>query len=158
MVAAMDEARAIGRDGALPWRLPADLKRFKAITLGKPLIMGRLTWESIGRPLPGREHFILSRHRRYEAPGCTVVHSLEEALEATAQAPEVIIAGGEQVYRQAMPLTTHLRLTVVHTRVEGADTWFPAFARQQWRLQGEEHRPADERHAFAMSFQDWERR
>jgi dihydrofolate reductase len=160
LVAAMDEARAIGRGGALPWRLPADLRRFKAITMGKPLIMGRLTWESIGRPLPGRPHFILTRSPDYRAPGCTVAHSLQEALEAARRLDggEVIIAGGQQVYRQALPLATDIRLTLVHTRAQGADTWFPAFSQEDWRLVHEERRSADDRNAFDMTFQDWARR
>ncbi|MDX1687598.1 MAG: dihydrofolate reductase, partial [Candidatus Promineifilaceae bacterium] len=103
LIAALDRNGVIGDDGRIPWRLPADLKYFKRVTMGKPLIMGRKTYESIGRPLPGRQNIVLTRQRDYRAPGCTVVHSLEEALAAAGDAEEVMVAGGGSVYRQFLP-------------------------------------------------------
>ncbi len=124
LIAAMAENRVIGRGNAIPWNLPADLKRFRAITTGHPVIMGRKTFESIGGPLPGRKTVILTGSGEYLAEGCVVVHSLREALDACAASSEVFICGGGEVYREALPLSSRIYLTVVHLDVEG-DTLFP---------------------------------
>lgn len=151
IVVATDEGGAIGRDGQLPWQLPDDLRRFKALTLGKPIVMGRKTWESIGRPLPGRHNIVVTRQPDYSASGCSVVSSLPEALEQAGDAPEICVIGGAEIYRLALPMTTVIHLTRVHARVP-ADTWFPALDSAQWReLQRETH-AADERHALPFSF------
>lgn len=141
----------IGRGGTLPWRLSSDLKRFKAITMGKPILMGRRTHESIGRPLPGRENIVITRNRDYAAPGCTVVHSLEEALRAAGSAPEVMVVGGAELYREALPLCGRMYVTEVEDSGEG-DTHFPAFRREEWRTVHEEAVPADERNEFPSRF------
>jgi dihydrofolate reductase len=124
LIAAMSDDRVIGRENAIPWHIPADLKRFKSITLGHPVIMGRKTFESIGGPLPGRKVIVLSRNRDYHVDGGDVFHNLREALDACAGADEVFICGGGEVYRDALPLASRIYLTVVHMDVDG-DTLFP---------------------------------
>lgn len=124
LIAAMAENRVIGRGNAIPWDLPADLKRFRAITMGHPVVMGRKTFESIGGPLPGRKTVILTGSGDYRAEGCVVVNSLREALDACAASDEVFICGGGEVYREALPLASRIYLTVVHLEVDG-DTFFP---------------------------------
>jgi len=156
LVVAMDEQGTIGRDNALPWRLPEDLKRFKAITMGKPILMGRKTFESIGKPLPGRLNLVLTRSQDWRREGVVTVHSIEEALAHAADAPEFAIIGGEEIFRLALPLAKRLYLTEVHARVEG-DTVFPPFDRSQWREVERSEHPADNRHAYAMTFSTLER-
>jgi dihydrofolate reductase len=124
LIAAVAENGVIGAAGRMPWHLPADLARFRAITTGHPVIMGRRTYESIGRPLPGRTTIVLSRTPGYGAPGCIVVPSAAEALAAAGGAAEVFIAGGAQVYRQFLPLAQRIHLTLVHAAPPG-DTLFP---------------------------------
>jgi len=151
IIVATDERGAIGHEGQLPWRLPEDLKRFKAITLGKPVIMGRKTWDSIGRPLPGRLNIVVTRQPGLELAGATVVGSLDEALAAAGDAPEACVIGGAEIYRLALPLADTLHLTRVHATV-AADTYFPVLDPQQWVEVAREERAADERHAHAYAF------
>lgn len=132
LAVAMDRRRAIGRDGALPWHITEDLRRFKAQTWGKPIVMGRRTWEAIGRPLPGRVNIVITRERDYAAPGCEVVHSLDAALARVPGAEEVVVIGGGVVYAEALPLADRLYLTLVDAEVDG-DTWFPDYAPEDWR-------------------------
>lgn len=126
----------IGRDNGLPWHLPEDLKRFKALTLGHPVIMGRKTFESIlaslGKPLPGRENIVVTRSRSYAAPGCRVVHSLGEAVSACAGADEAFVIGGAEIFALALPLAQRLYATEIDADVEG-DAAFPAYDRSAWR-------------------------
>jgi dihydrofolate reductase len=151
LVVAADEEGGIGRGGGLPWHLPADLKHFRTLTMGKPVIMGRRTWESIGRPLPGRRNIVVSRQPSVQAPGCEVVGSLAEALQRVDDAAEVCIIGGAEIYRLALPLADIIHLTRVHARVE-ADTFLPPLDPQEWRLRSREEHAADERHAYPYSF------
>jgi len=147
----MAENRIIGRENRLPWRLPADLRRFKSLTMGKPVIMGRKTYESIGKPLPGRSNIVVTRDPDYRAPGCQVVHSLEQALEAGAGHAEVMVIGGAELYRQALGRAQRMYLTLVRAEVEG-DTLFPDIEPQQWReLERESHR-ADEKNQYDYDF------
>lgn len=132
LVVALADNGVIGRDGGLPWHLPADLKRFREITWGHPIVMGRRTHESIGRVLPGRLNLVISRDPRCAAAGCVVVPDLEAALAAAGAAPEVMIVGGAAVYAAALPRATRLFLTEVHARVDG-DVRFPDFDRRAWR-------------------------
>lgn len=155
-VVAMARNGVIGRDGGLPWRLPDDLRRFKALTLGKPVLMGRRTFDSLGRPLPGRENIVLTRDPGWSAQGCRVVHSLDEALAVAGDAAEVMVIGGAEIYRVAWPRLERLELTEVHADVEG-DTRLEGFDAAEWREVAREHHPADERHAFAFSFVTLER-
>ncbi|TAJ95253.1 MAG: dihydrofolate reductase [Gammaproteobacteria bacterium] len=151
LIVAMDEQGVIGQGCKLPWRLPADLRRFKSLTLGKPVILGRKTHESIGKPLPGRENIVISRDPDYRSPGCRVADSLDAALAACADAAEVMIAGGAEVYRAALPLADRIYLTEVHARVDG-DVHFPVFNRREWREASREELPADVQNIHAVSF------
>jgi dihydrofolate reductase len=147
----------IGRDNALPWRLPEDLKRFKATTLGKPILMGRKTFESIGRALPGRLNLVLTRERAWSAPGVLVVHSVAQALAAAGDAAELIVIGGAEVFRLLMPLARRVYLTQVHADVAG-DTFFPSFDATEWADVERDTHPVDERHAHPLTFTTLERR
>lgn len=147
----MSRNRVIGRDGTLPWRLPADMRHFVALTRGKPVIMGRKNYEDIGRPLPKRTNIILTRQHDFEAEGCLVAHSAEEALRLASAAPEVMIIGGEGVYDLFLPLADRVYLTVIEAELEG-DTWFPALDPAKWLLKSEQYRPADEDNAHPMRF------
>jgi dihydrofolate reductase len=151
MLVAADERGAIGRDGALPWHLPNDLKRFKALTMGKPVVMGRRTWLSIGRPLPGRQNIVVTRQDGFVAPGATVVGSLDAAIAAAGDVPEVCIIGGGELYRLALPRADLIRLTRVHATVT-ADAFFPALEAGQWREVSREDHAADANHAYPYSF------
>jgi dihydrofolate reductase len=151
IVVAAAENGVIGSGNELPWRLPDDLKRFKSLTLGKPIVMGRRTWDSIGRPLPGRTNIVVTRRAGLQLEGCTVVGSLAAAFEAVASAPEVMVIGGADIYRQAIASTTTVHLTRVHARVAG-DVHFPELAPGEWVETGTQFHPADERHAYAFSF------
>jgi len=144
LVLAMAENGVIGNKGGLPWRIPDDLRRFKQITLGKPCIMGRRTWESLPRkPLPGRTNIVVTRDRTFSAEGPVVVHSLEEALARTHDAPEVAIIGGAELFKQALPVANRVDLTEVHADIEG-DTRMPAFDRSIWKERArEDHVTAD---------------
>lgn len=150
LVAALSENRAIGRGGALPWRLPDDLKRFKRLTLGKTILMGRKTWDSLGRPLPERENWVLTRDPDFAAPGARAFRGLEVAL-AAHPAGELMIIGGADLYQQTLPIATRLELTQVHAQVEG-DAFFPALDPAHWQELWREDHPADERHAHPYSF------
>ena len=157
LIAALAENRVIGRDNRLPWRVPADLKHFRALTMGKPVIMGRKTWESIGRPLPGRDNIVVTRAAGYRAEGCRVVHSVSEALQAATGADEAMIIGGANLYEQTLDAADRLYLTQIRAEVEG-DACFPEFDTQAWREIERESHPADERNEYAYDFVVLERR
>lgn len=147
----MDKKGVIGLEGVLPWRLSADLKHFKAITMGKPLVMGRKTHESIGRSLPGRKNIVLSHAKDFDAEGCTIVHSLDDALQAAGDVDEVMIMGGSGIYDQSLARADRLYLTEVHADVSG-DVYFPEFNKGEWlEIEREEH-SADEKNNFDYSF------
>ena len=156
LIAALAENRVIGRDNALPWRLPADLKRFRRLTTGHAVVLGRKNYESIGRPLPDRRNIIVTRNRAYAAPGCDVVHSLEAALQLAANDSEIFIIGGAELYQQTLSRADRLYLTLVHATVAG-DTFFPAFHAGDWREVERERHAADAQHAYAFSFVTYER-
>lgn len=156
IIAAMSENRIIGRAGSLPWRLPADLKRFKSLTVGHTVIMGRKTFQSIGRPLPDRRSIVITRNADYRAEGVLIVLSLEDALSQAADDEEAFIIGGGELYRHALPLADRLELTIVHAVIEG-DTSFPELDIKDWKLIGEERHEADDRHAYPFTFQRYER-
>jgi dihydrofolate reductase len=157
LIVAMAQNGVIGRDNALPWRLPADLRRFKEFTLGKPILMGRKTFEAIGRPLPGRANLVLTRDRDWRAPGVIPVHSVEEALLQTRTCEELVAIGGAEIYRLLLPLARRIYLTHVHADIPG-DTYFPAFDPAQWDDVEFRALPADERHAYPVTFVTLERR
>ena len=157
LLAALDRAHAIGKDGDLPWHLPDDLRRFKALTLGKPVLMGRRTAESLRRALPGRRNLVLTRSGRVPHAGMEAFASLGAALDAVAGVEEACVIGGGEVFTAALPLATRMHLTWVDTVVAGADAHFPAFAPSEWRVVSREAHAADERHAFAFEFVDYQR-
>ena len=156
LLVAATENGVIGRDNGMPWHLPDDLKHFKALTLAKPVLMGRKTFESIGRPLPGRTNLVLTRTAGWSAPGVIVVPDLEAAIRAAGAAPELIIAGGAQVYVLALPRATRIYLTRIHAVIAG-DTRLPEIADSEWRETSRELHPIDTRHPYAMSFVTLER-
>ncbi|MEM9417024.1 MAG: dihydrofolate reductase [Bacteroidota bacterium] len=153
IIVAKAQNNAIGKDNQLLWHLPQDMKHFKQTTMGHHMIMGRKTFESIGRPLPGRELIVVTRNPDYHAPGCKTVGNIEEALAWAEQAgePEVLIAGGEEIYRATLPLTDKIYLTEVKTVLEG-DTFFPTLDQNKWREMQRTAHPADENHAYAYDF------
>jgi dihydrofolate reductase len=154
LIAAMDRNRAIGKGGRLPWHLPDDLRRFKALTLGHTVLMGRKTFESIGRPLPGRRNVVLTRNPNFQVEGVEVVSTLEAGLAGG----EIMVIGGGEVYTLALPLARRMWLTLVDTEIIGADTFFPEFDPSLWRETGRAFHPADGQHPFSFSFLDLERR
>ena len=157
-VVAATENDVIGRNNGMPWHLPADLAHFKAITLGHPVLMGRKTYEAIGRPLPGRRNLVLSRSPDFAVPGVEVVHSLEAAIAAAGDVPELMVIGGAALYTLALPRTDRVHLTRLHMTLDG-DAHFPALPESQWReVSRSPRRPADERNACDMTFLVLERR
>lgn len=155
LVAAMGRNGGIGFRGRMPWHLPAELKHFKRTTLGKPVVMGRKTWESIGKALPGRQNLVVTRNEAYAAEGCQVVASLVEAIE-TAEDTEVMVIGGGELYRQALPLASRMVLTTVDIEPE-CDTWFPAWDPSEWTLVSAEHVPRGEGNELAFEVVEWQR-
>ncbi len=156
IISAMTRNRVIGRNNAMPWHLPADLQHFKAVTLGKPMIMGRLTWESLPGRLPGRPHIVLTRNLQYQAEGAQVVHSWAKALAAAGQAPEVMVVGGAELYAQALQSAQMLYLTLIDAEIEG-DAYFPDFDAAAWRQAESVERAADERNPYDLRFVRLER-
>lgn len=150
-VVALDRNRVIGRDGALPWRLPDDMKHVREITMGKPLIMGRRTYESIGRALPGRTSIVLTREASFHAGGVLVAHTPEEALRLAGDVPEVVVFGGAQIFRAFLPRADRIYLTEVDAEVRG-DTFFPEIDPAEWRESERVEHGRDERHPFAFRF------
>ena len=151
IVVAMDRQGTIGREGGLPWRLSADLRRFREITMGHPLIMGRRTHESIGRPLPGRLNIVLSTDPAFRAPGCVVVPDLERALAMCGEVDEVMVVGGARVYAAALARCARLFLTEVEADVSG-DVSFPALNREDWREVRNEPVAADDKNEYPCRF------
>jgi dihydrofolate reductase len=149
-IVAMADNGVIGRDNGLPWHLPDDLRRFKALTMGHAMLMGRKTWDSIGRALPGRRSLVLTRDAGWRAPGCETVTSLEEAVERAGGATLFVI-GGAEVFALAWPIVGRLELTEVHAAPEG-DTRLSGFDRREWRETFREEHAADARHAHPFSF------
>ena len=157
LLAALDRGHAIGKGGGLPWHLPADLKRFKQLTLGKPILMGRRTAESLGRALPGRRNLVLTRSGQVPFVGMQAVASLDAAISSIAGEPELWVIGGGEVFAETLPLAARMHLTWVDTEVAGADAFFPRFDAAQWRVAARDRHPADAQHAFAFEFVDYER-
>lgn len=157
LIVAMARNRVIGRNNELPWRLASDLKRFKSLTMGHHVIMGRKTYDSIGRPLPGRTFIVVSRSWKTAPEGVLVVRSVEEALETACGEEEVFVLGGADIFRLTLPIAHRLHLTLVHADVEG-DILFPKIDFSEWRLVSQEDRSADENNEHAVSFLIYERR
>ena len=156
-VVAMADNGVIGRGNGLPWRLPDDLKRFKSITIGHTVLMGRRTYETIARPLPERRNLVLTRDSNWSAAGCEVVYSPEEALKAVAESGRLFVIGGAQVFLACWPFVNRIELTEVHADLEG-DTRLRGFRRGEWAETFREEHAADEKHAQSFSFVTLERR
>ena len=156
IIVAASANNVIGAQGELPWRLSDDLKRFKAVTMGKPVVMGRKTWESIGRALPGRQNIVITRQADFAADGCDVVQSTDTAIAAAGDVAEIMVIGGSQVYELFLPVAQRLYLTRVHADVDG-DAFFPMVDESQWRPIGDEPHAADDRNEFDFSFRTYER-
>lgn len=157
LVVAMARNRVIGRDNAMPWRLPAELAHFKKVTLGHPVIMGRRTYESIGKPLPGRTNIVVTRNAGFNAPGCVVVTSLDDAWKAAGDAGEVSVIGGTAIFAEALPVADVIHLTEVDAEIAG-DTYFPPFDRGEWRETEIAYHAADERNAYPFRILELRRR
>lgn len=156
LIVAMAENRTIGKDNALPWRLPADLRRFRRLTTGHSVIMGRRSYESIGRPLPERTNIVVTRHPGYRADGCLIAHTLEQALSLAQGAREIFVIGGAQIYAQTLKHADRIYLTLVHAQVPG-DTFFPAVDMSTWHETEREIHAADDKHTYRYSFVTLER-
>ena len=159
LIVAVSSNGVIGRDGDLPWHLPADLRHFKKTTMGHHLIIGRATWDEVGRPLPGRTMVVVTRNRDFNADGVLVAHSVEEALALARDDDEPFIGGGAEIYRQALEagLVDRLHITRVHADVEG-DTLFPRINFDQWLLTDRVDHPADEKNDHPYTFERYDRR
>ncbi len=157
VIVAMSENRLIGRGGDLPWHLSADLKRFRRLTTGHAIIMGRKTYESIGRPLPERRSIVITRQTDYRAERVETAGSLDAALALAAGDSEAFVIGGAEVFREALPRASRLYLTLVHAEIEG-DVYLPQFDQDAWTLASEQRHAADERNDFDYSFLVYERR
>jgi dihydrofolate reductase len=155
LIAAMGNNRAIGLDGRMPWHLPAELQHFKRATMGKAIVMGRKTWQSIGRPLPGRQNIVISRNPEFTAEGADVCDSLAGAVEV-AESGEVMVIGGGQLYSAAMPMAQAMILTLIDIEPE-ADTWFPEWDESQWRPTEEQRYPIDEDNKLSYRIVRFER-
>ena len=156
LIAAMAKNRVIGRDNALPWHLPEDLKYFKATTLGKPILMGRKTFDSIGKPLPGRTSVVLTRNPDWAFDGCLVVSSVDDALAQLADREEVLVIGGAELYQQTLPRADRLYLTEIDADFEG-DAWFPEFDLSQWQQISRQPHP-DNGRGFGFDFVVYQRK
>ena len=156
LIVAVADSGVIGRDNSLPWHLPDDLKRFKRLTMGKPIVMGRKTFESIGKPLPGRQNIVVTRDANYRREGVDVVHGVDEAVRAAAGAAEIMVIGGADLFRLFLPRADRIHLTRVHADVAGDVVWSPL--PDTWGVVESEPHAADERHAYPMTFEVWEKR
>lgn len=148
----MDRNRVIGKQNQLPWKLSSDLRLFKKLTLGLPVLMGRKTWESIGRPLPGRLNLVLTRQRDFSAAGVEVVHTIEEALEKSSGRDRVFVIGGEEIYRLCIPLASRMFISHVDAAVEGGDAFFPDFDPGEYHVIDKELFSADEKNEYDFRF------
>lgn len=157
LIAALDRNLAIGKGNALPWHLPADLKRFKALTLGKPVLMGRKTAQSLGRALPGRRNLLLTRSGHVPFTGMEAVAGVDEVLRIANDAQELCVIGGGEIFALLLPRATHMYLTWVNTVVEEADAFFPRFDAQDWQIASRNAHATDAKHAFAFEFVDYVR-
>lgn len=153
-VVAMDENRGIGKDNDLPWYLPNDLKHFKKTTMGKPIVMGRKTYESIGKPLPGRENIVVTRDDNYEAEGTTIVHSIDEVLAIDAD--EICVIGGTEIFKLFMPVADRLYVTEIHHTFD-ADTYFPELDEEEWKEVSRESGTVDEKNKYPHDFVVYEK-
>ncbi|QED48322.1 dihydrofolate reductase [Cytobacillus dafuensis] len=158
LIWAMDENRVIGRNNELPWHIPEDLKFFKRTTMGQPIAMGRKTWDSLGRPLPGRDNIVVTRNPSFSYEGCTVLNSIEELMEFSNQRDdEIFVIGGAEIFKLVLPFTDRLYLTRIYHRFEG-DTYFPEINFSEWELISKEKGLKDEKNPFDYEFEIYKRK
>ncbi len=157
LIAAMGKNRELGFGNELPWHLPDDLRRFNALTRGHAVLMGRKTYESIGKPLPERKNIVVTRDANYAAPGCIVAHSIEETISVAGNDNEIFIIGGGEIYKLALPLANKMYLTFVDAEIP-ADTFFPEFNESEWWVTKSESHEQDEKHAYPFVFKIFERK
>ena len=157
LVVAVAENDVIGRGNQLPWHLPADLRHFKSLTLGKPVLMGRKTYESIGKALPGRSNIVLSRSQEFSPGDCIVVQTLGDARIAAGAESPLMVIGGAEIYRQCLPLASRIHLTLIHAHIEDGDTVFAGWRGAEWDASSRERHEADDKNAYAYSFITLER-
>jgi dihydrofolate reductase len=159
LLLAASENNVIGKDNALPWHLPDDLKYFKNLTWGLPILMGRKTFESIGKPLPGRKSIVITRDKEWEHNGVEVVHSIEEAIEKAEGfgAKEIFVIGGAQIFETALPVASRIYLTRIHHHFDG-DVFFPKISEEEWALTSSRFCQADEKNRYDHTYQVWERK
>ena len=151
LIVAMAENRVIGANNAMPWHLPDDLRRFRALTMGHPILMGRKTHEAIGRPLPGRRNLIMTRNTQQDFPGCEVIHTIEDALVIGQRSEALFVIGGAELYRLFLPLAHRIELTIIHRAFDG-DTYFPELPKETWREVSREEVPFDSELGFVWSY------
>ena len=157
LLVAASQNWVIGREGDLPWKLSSDLKRFKRLTMGHPIIMGRKTYESIGRLLPGRTTIIVTRQADYAVEGATIAHTAGEAITACDGAEEAFVVGGAEIYKLLLPWAERIYLTKVHVMIPDGDTFFPLVDFSEWDLEQDEEIPADEKNQYATRYEIWDR-
>lgn len=157
MIAAVSENNGLGKNNQLVWHLPDDFKRFKQLTTGHHIIMGRKTFESFPKPLPNRTHIILTRDKNYKADNCLVVHSLQDAIGLAVKDPNPFIIGGGEIYALALPFANEIELTKVHTNID-ADAFFPEIPKTEWDLIAEEFHEEDEKHQYSFTYQTYVRK
>ena len=157
LVVAVSENDVIGRGNRLPWHLPADLRHFKSLTLGKPVLMGRKTYESIGKALPGRSNIVLSRSQEFSPADCIVVKTLGDARIAAGAESSLMVIGGAEIYRQCLPVASRIHLTLIHARIEDGDTLFAGWRGAEWVAASRERHEPDDKNAYAYSFITLER-
>ena len=157
IIVTIGKNKVIGKDNSLPWKLPADMKHFKELTTGKPVIMGRKTFESIGKPLPNRTNFIITRNQEYKAEGCVVVHSIDEALKASEGNEEVMVIGGAQIYKEFLPRANKMYLTIIDADFEG-DAFFPEYNIEEWEETSYEEHERDAENQYDYRFMTLERK
>lgn len=155
MIAAAGENNELGKDNDLLWHLPDDFKRFKALTTGHHIIMGRKTFESFPKPLPNRTHIVITRNNNYKKDGAVVVHSMEEALQISKNDAQPYIIGGGEIYKMALPVADKIELTRVHGTFDDADTFFPEFTKDKWNLISEVDHQKDEKHKYSFTYETW---
>lgn len=158
LIAAAGENNELGKNNDLPWHLPDDFKRFKKITSNHFIIMGRKTFESFPNPLPNRVHIVITTDRDYAKEGAVVVHSMDEALEKARSKKDVFIIGGGEIFKLALPIADKIELTRIHATFPDADTFFPKFSKEEWKLISEEKHKKDEKHNYSFTFETWVRK
>ncbi|WP_175991286.1 dihydrofolate reductase [Bacillus sp. Marseille-Q1617] len=157
-IVAMDSKSAIGKNNELPWHLPADLAFFKRVTMGNPIVMGRKTFESIGRALPGRENVIVTRDRQYRAKDCTIIHSVEKISEIqSSTTEEMFVIGGAEIFKEVFPIADRLYITLIEEEF-GGDTFFPSFNQDEWELISKEKGPTDDKNPYDYYFLTYDRK